>query len=188
MFPTTRALFDDAQMEEERRLAYVAITRARRRLFISHARTRALYNTRNANPISRFVDEIPKRLIVEGAGRSEIRRVPPPTQRGYGQQRRFSPEQAGSGGVRTGEIGAPRREVPGGMGIPGVQRGMRAAPQAQPRAEFRIGETVHHTIFGRGEIVGITGSGAQQRVRIRFSNGTERSFAAGVAPIIKVVK
>jgi DNA helicase-2/ATP-dependent DNA helicase PcrA len=63
LFPTTRAMFDDDKLEEERRLCYVGITRAMKRLFISHARTRMLFGSRQAFARSRFVDEIPPRLI-----------------------------------------------------------------------------------------------------------------------------
>ncbi len=74
VFPLTRALFDEDLMEEERRLAYVGITRARKRLFLTHARTRMLYNARNANELSRFVSEIPQRLIMDGTARTAPRR------------------------------------------------------------------------------------------------------------------
>lgn len=79
IFPISRAMFDDNQMEEERRLCYVGITRAKKKLFMTHARTRMLYNNRQANQISRFVSEIPTRLIQGGgpAGPCAFRRRPP---------------------------------------------------------------------------------------------------------------
>ena len=182
VFPLARAVFEDDLMEEERRLAYVGITRAKKRVFMSHARTRMLYNTRNSNPLSRFVDEIPRRLIVDGAANTGPRRVPPPT-RGAGQwaQPPRSP------------YGANRSPGPSG-GIPGVQKGMAASggfawnkgPGGQPPADFHPGDAVHHRVFGRGTVTEVTGEGPDKRVKIRFTNGQERSFSAAAAPIVKV--
>ena len=63
VFPHSRSMFDDEEMEEERRLAYVGITRAEQELFLTHAKMRTLYGRTNMNPISRFIHEIPKELI-----------------------------------------------------------------------------------------------------------------------------
>ena len=195
VFPLTRALFDDALLEEERRLAYVGITRARKRLFLSHARTRALYNARNANPLSRFVTEIPQRLIVDGMGSTQPRRVPPPSAGGGWSQPTRSPYNARwqGGGATTGSAELDKK-----LGIAGVQKGATSGGfnwngGAQTRvtaaaALFRVGDAVHHRVFGRGEVTGLTGQGAEQRVKIRFANGTERTFSAVAAPIVKVEK
>lgn len=59
IFPISRALMDEDQLEEERRLCYVGITRARKKLYLSCAHTRMLYNARNANEPSRFLSELP---------------------------------------------------------------------------------------------------------------------------------
>ncbi len=214
VFPITRALFDDEQMEEERRLAYVGITRAKRRLFLSHARTRALYNTRNANELSRFVTEIPQRLIVDGTGRMDTRRVPPPSRSGGWAQPTRSPynsryqsqnRQDFGARAQSGGTGAPfgSRQTTGSaeldrkLGIVGVQKGAGGSNgfssgagvrTPQPQVHFRVGDAVYHRVFGRGEVAELTGDGAQQRVKIRFANGSERTFSAHAAPIVKVEK
>ena len=201
IFPITRALFDDQQMEEERRLCYVGITRARKRLFMSHANTRALYNTRNANPLSRFVTEIPQRLIVEGAARADVRRVPPPSASSWGQPAR-SPYNAryahipGQGGIRgAGDVKArtpaprPKGTDPNGvrLNIPGVTKGFGgAAGPARGISVFHSGDSVRHRTFGLGTVQAVMGSGSQQKVTIRFDDGTERTFAAMAAPIMKI--
>ena len=192
VFPITRALFDDDQLEEERRLAYVGITRAKKRLFLSHARTRALYNTRSANELSRFVTEIPPRLIVDGMGRMETRRVPPPASGSWSQPTR-SPysdrRQPGAFGNRTSTGSA---ELDRKLGLTGAGKpvpswsGGATARVTKPAAVFRVGDSVHHRVFGKGEVVALTGQGAEQRVKIRFINGTERTFSAVTAPIVKV--
>ena len=194
VFPITRALFDDQQMEEERRLAYVGITRAKKRLFMSHAYTRALYNTRNANPLSRFVTEIPQRLIQEGVGRMEARRVPPPSRSGWAQPAR-SPynHTPGQGGIRgAGDVqerkGVPRPQMnPNGvrLNIPGVQKGFSGQP-ARGISLFHRGDSVRHRTFGLGTVEEVTGAGGQQKVKILFDDGVERVFSAAAAPIMKV--
>ncbi len=192
VFPLTRAVFDEKLMEEERRLAYVGITRAKKRLFLSHARTRALYNTRNSNELSRFVTEIPQRLIMDGTGRMEARRVPPPRTGGstwaqpprspYGSRYQAQPPRRTTGSA----------ELDRKLGIAGVQKGWQGqgapARAARPAAAFRVGDAVYHRVFGKGTVAALTGEGAQQRVKIRFADGSERTFSAGAAPIVKVEK
>ena len=63
VFPHSRSMMDDEEMEEERRLAYVGITRAERELYLTHAKMRTLYGRTNMNPVSRFIHEIPEDLI-----------------------------------------------------------------------------------------------------------------------------
>ena len=197
VFPITRALFNDNQMEEERRLAYVGITRARRRLFLSHAYTRALYTTRNANQLSRFVSEIPQRLIVEGAGRMETRRVPPPSQSRWNQpthspynDRYHSPVQGGIRGAGDVQVRKPAPSPqlnPNGvkLNIPGVTKGFNAQPD-RGISLFHAGDTVLHRVFCMGTVQAVTGTGGQQKVRILFDDGSERTFSASAAPIMKV--
>ncbi|MBY7142678.1 DNA helicase PcrA [Virgibacillus sp. NKC19-3] len=63
VFPHSRSMFDEKEMEEERRLAYVGITRAEQELYLTHAKMRTLYGRTNMNPISRFINEIPEDLV-----------------------------------------------------------------------------------------------------------------------------
>ncbi len=196
VFPLTRAIFDDDLLEEERRLAYVGITRAKKRLFMSHARTRALYNTRSANELSRFVAEIPQRLIMDGVGRMDARRVPPPTSGGGWNQ----PARSSYNGRYQGQ--APARTSTGSaeldrkLGLTGVQKGANlpgwsanVAPRAVKAAPaFKVGDAVYHRVFGKGQVAALTGQGSGQRVKIRFTNGSERTFSALAAPIVKVEK
>src|SRR5699024_3617681 len=63
IFPHSRSIMDEEEMAEERRLAYVGITRAEKRLFLTHANMRTLYGKTNMNPMSRFIEEIPEELV-----------------------------------------------------------------------------------------------------------------------------
>ena len=195
IFPLTKAIFDDDLMEEERRLAYVGITRARKRLFMSHARTRALYNTRSANELSRFVTEIPQRLIVDGMGSMGTRRVPPPSsgrsEGGWNQPTRSpynSRYQSGRPAQTGTKTSTGSAALDAKLGIAGVQRGFGQVRVSRPAAVFRVGDAVRHRVFGNGTIVELTGQGLEQRVRIRFANGSERTFSANAAPIVKIEK
>jgi len=190
IFPLARASYDDDLMEEERRLAYVGITRARKRLFLSHARSRMLYNARQANDLSRFVSEIPARLITDGTQRSDPRRVPaPPTQRssaGYGAPSQYYSGR-GTGAVRPQTSAAPKA-----MGISGLQKGFGGnfvgsqARNVRSIALFKLNDKVIHRSFGRGRIVEVSGTGSEQKVTVDFGERGVRTFNASIAPIIKV--
>ena len=186
IFPLARASYDDELMEEERRLAYVGITRAKKRLFLSHARSRALYNSRSANELSRFVSEIPARLLTDGTQRGDARRVPPPSA-GHGFDR------SGGSGYYSGRGTGAKPSAPSkpGLGIPGVQKGFGSfvgsqARSAKPIALFRVGDRVIHRSFGRGRVVEVMGAGEEQRVRVAFDGSVEKVFSASIAPIVKV--
>jgi len=174
IFPITRAIFEDNQLEEERRLCYVGITRAKKKLFMTHARTRMLYNNRQANQISRFIGEIPSRLLASGrpAARSNLTPSAPNMRMrpGYGSQPQSRP-------------------APGAFGIPGVQKGMpQPAAATQEQSLFSAGDRVLHRMFGPGTVVELSGKGAAQRARIKFDSGSERIFAVNAAPIMKIRK
>ncbi len=72
IFPHTRSLMDEEEMEEERRLAYVGITRAEEELYLTNAYMRTLYGRTNVNPVSRFIDEIPDELVEEAGAKSRM--------------------------------------------------------------------------------------------------------------------
>ena len=83
------------------------------------------------------------------------------------------------------------------LGIGGAQQGVgsslpswSAGPTrvSKPAAVFRVGDAVYHRVFGKGTVAGLTGQGVEQRVKIRFANGSERTFSAVAAPIVKVEK
>ena len=194
IFPLSRASYDDDLMEEERRLAYVGITRAKKRLFLSHARTRMLYNARQANELSRFVTESPARLITDGTQRGETRRVPaPPTQRSrmdYGAQAQYYSGR-GTGAVRQKTSTTASSTA---MGIPGLQKGMNAnakfvgsqARTAKPIALFKPGDRVVHRVFGKGQVLEVSGEGVDQKVKVDFGERGVKSFNSNIAPIVKV--
>ena len=212
IFPSARSLESEPRMEEERRLMYVGITRARRALYLTRASERMLYNQFQHNDPSRFVEEIPERLIEEtgnrrnrrpmaarydtaGSGwrREPFRGVPART-----GNRMPAPEPFADEPVRRSlppkQPGQPRLTL-NGMSldrIPGVSRGFsggNAAPAAEKtgalEAIFTPGERVMHPKFGPGTVTELSGSGATARIRISFDRAGERELSLAVAPIVK---
>ncbi len=172
VFPLSRAMFDERALEEERRLAYVGITRAKKQLYLSHARTRMLYNSRSANQLSRFVGEIPPRLIRDGAARTQTR-VPGPTARPAPRPSAISEKKPA-------------------LGIPGLRKGagiVQSAPGAAPKPAgglsiFRTGDRVTHAVFGKGTVEEVSGDAS--KVTVRFDSGALKRFSANIAPLRRI--
>ena len=178
-------------MEEERRLCYVGITRAQKRLFISRARQRMLYNQVNHNAPSRFLDEIPARLLKDEMASMNAMfgdRQPAPTcgRANYGSR---GPAPAARGGAVRSGFGMNGNA--GGLNIPGVQKGFVPSPARASAGNalqnlYKPGDRVRHLKFGEGNVVSVTGSGAQARIRIEFTAYGVKEFALSVVPIVKL--
>lgn len=178
LFPHLNAAWDEQGVEEERRLAYVAITRARKRLYLTYSNVRQLFGQVTTNPVSRFVNEIPaelrKTIGVGSAGLS-----------GTGFEKRGSRRGiAGSGAPsKEGRVFGGRGSAgPGSLGL-----GEAASPQAyrKPAAQatFAKGDIVEHKIFGRGEVVEVDGD----TLHIKFAQtGATKKLLKEYAPIVKV--
>jgi DNA helicase-2/ATP-dependent DNA helicase PcrA len=160
VFPHVRSLGDPDELEEERRLCYVGITRAERRLYLCHAWSRMMFGTTDYRPPSRFLDEIPPELI-ENLGEDD-----------RGARR----------GGRGSGFGAHREAV--------VAAAMRDhAPAGARGAEdlgLRIGDDVRHEKFGEGVIVDINGSGDKTEARVRFRDVGEKTLLLSWAPLTRV--
>ena len=143
IFPGIRAIGEPEEMEEERRLCYVAVTRAKRRLYLTCARQRMLFGRTTANRVSRFVDEIPeehiRKNIPRGYGFREQREEHP-----YRQKRAPEP--------KAHAVAAPAAPKP-------------KAPQA---AAFAVGDRVLHKAFGPGTLVKMTPMGGDYLIEIDF--------------------
>ncbi len=154
VFPHSRAL-DEGGLEEERRLFYVGVTRAKRELYLAYARRRSVFGQATYGLRSRFLDEIPPELT----DREEEMRLSPGTAVAVG---------AGAGGRTIGGRS------------PGSWAASRA-PEATPTKTYRMGEDVVHAAFGEGVVTGVEPGGV---IVVRFAaDGSERKLMAEYAPV-----
>ena len=198
-FPHQRSLGDESELEEERRLAYVAITRARERLYLTRAAVRSAWGTPQEMPPSRFLDDIPAELL-------DVRRAVTSGERmrasyggsygsgsygsgSYGRSRR-SEERDPWGDTDTGAFGSGR----GGAsaqpaGVRKVTR-MGVTPAAKPAEDkpvlsLKVGDRIKHATLGAGTVTGIEGEGPRTVARIRFGLG-EKRLLVRMAPMEKI--
>ena len=193
IFPSSRSL------EEERRLMYVGITRARKRLYLSRASERMMYNQYSHNPPSRFIEEIPPRLLQEEysaeAGNRYMRRAGqlPVRKERFSDWDSFSSETESRPRMPMAALGKPKLKL-NGMNlnsIPGVQKGFTGSKADAYAASaiqklFIPGDKVRHPKFGFGTVTEVSGNGADARIRIQFETAGERELSLTVAPIVKV--
>jgi DNA helicase II / ATP-dependent DNA helicase PcrA len=195
IFPHIRALTEPAEMEEERRLAYVGITRAMKRLHMSHAWSRQLFGSTQYNPPSRFFDEIPANLIestgnITGRstyGRQSYRRRdsdygdPPPYRRGAG---------GGARDINADVIDAraAQEEHRDRVVEAAIRSGSKPAPTPSNSQELglRIGDDVEHPAFGAGVIIDISGTGEKAEATINFPGAGTKHLALAWAPLKKL--
>ena len=157
MFPHMRALGDPTELSEERRLAYVGITRARQRLYLSRAKVRSSWGQPMLNPESRFLREIPQELI-------DWRRTEQPRRR----SRRRSAVRAGSGRPR-------RRPSPA-----------RSAAGKRPLLVLEPGDRVTHDKYGLGRVEEVSGIGESAMSLIDFGSAGRVKLMHNHAPVSKL--
>ena len=168
LFPSMRAV-EEGNLEEERRLAYVGITRARQQLFISYAESRRVHGVEQICAPSQFLKEIPKECVVETRPRAGVLRSQ------FGVQ--SSRSAFGGGPVRMGsgysEPNAWRERQQEGYNLARPSLPTRMA-EASGIMGFRLGQSVRHASFGEGVILSFDGEGERARVEIRFAgSGTK---------------
>jgi DNA helicase-2/ATP-dependent DNA helicase PcrA len=169
LFPHENSVQSNEGLEEERRLMYVAITRARQRLYLSFSQTRLLHGQTRYNVKSRFIDELPE---------SALRWLTPRNQAfGSGYAREY--KQAWERGTGLGGmVGAGRVETPA------VPKAMQQSRTGTSNGhQFRQGQGVFHTKFGEGVIVTLEGSGEEARAQVNFGRHGMKWLALSVAKL-----
>ena len=167
LFPHDNALSDRDGLEEERRLMYVAITRARKRLYLSHSQTRLLHGQTRYNVRSRFLDELP----------TESLKWLTPKQQGFGS---FAPNSGAGTAYSTGARGqfGFKAETFANPPVP---------PQkAAPAHGLKVGLQVFHTKFGEGKVLALEGSGDDARAQVHFPRHGTKWLALSVAKLTVV--
>ncbi|MCL2806804.1 MAG: UvrD-helicase domain-containing protein [Coriobacteriia bacterium] len=176
VFPHMMSVKEGRGVEEERRLAYVAITRARQLLYLTCAVQRSLYGTSSANPVSRFATEIPSSLLKRiGLGSQGMR--------GTGWEKRGSRGGIYGSGTTSpvGRVfGSGRRES-----LSGIQGVVQEVPTKAQREVlvFTVGDLVEHKVFGRGRVLSVD----KDTIEVQFDkNSKTRKLLIELAPIVKI--
>ncbi|HYL53256.1 MAG TPA: 3'-5' exonuclease, partial [Acidimicrobiia bacterium] len=157
VFPHVRSLGDPDELEEERRLCYVGLTRAEERLYLCHAWSRMMFGTTDYRPPSRFLEEIPAELVDALADDDGRRRG------------------GGRGAHREAVVAAALRRESAPTGARGAEQ-----------LGLQVGDDVRHDKFGEGVIVDITGTGDKAEARVQFRDVGEKTLLLSWAPLARV--
>ena len=167
IFPLSRALMEEDELEEERRLAYVGITRAESKLYLTNAYSRMLYGRQQSNQASRFIGEIDDKLLdyANGnAGSIPERKVP------FGRQNSYARATATTYGQGQATTSHKIADTTGG----------------DNSGSWQAGQKVQHKKWGIGTVVKVNGSGNDQELDIAFKEQGVKRLLASFAPIEKV--
>ena len=171
IFPGIQSMYSNDDIEEERRLAYVGITRAKQNLYISHANLRMLFGSTSRNQPSRFLAEIPEELIERKGRRSNI------TQMGEGNtqaDRDFERSQGYSRYTGTGYLSRIKE-----------QSQTQPKKQEVSSVKFSTGDTVVHKVFGQGVILSCKAMGNDSMLEIAFQKAGTKKLMANYAKLEK---
>ena len=171
LFPHENALSDANGLEEERRLMYVAITRARQRLYLSFSQTRLLHGQTRYNVKSRFVDELPAESLKWLSAR----------QQGFGSGFERDYQQAWARGSGLGGIVGAGRVDPRPVAVPTSMRNAAGADHG-----LRVGQAVFHTKFGEGVVLTLEGAGADARAQVNFGRHGLKWLALSIAKLTPI--
>lgn len=163
LFPHSRSMDDPEEMEEERRLCYVGVTRAKDYLYLLHTFRRTLYGESEIREPSRFLRDVPKHLIKGQEGKQQARQ--PTLDMGAGRflgQKATSPFS--SGRASKAALESPEPAAPG----------------------FQMGDQVHHQVFGNGIVIASRPEGQDEQVTVAFAGVGLKRLLASMAPMEKV--
>ncbi len=173
VFPHLRSLGEPDELEEERRLAYVGITRAQQRLYLCHAWSRTLFGGTQYNPPSRFIEEIPDALVHAIEQRRASRGGRTYGAGGWGGDRgdRRDPDR----------IAANRERM-----VEAALRTRGPTPSGAEALGLKLGDDVRHPQFGEGVIIHVEGQGDKTEAVIRFRDVGEKRLLLSWAPLTKL--
>lgn len=187
VFPLSRASEEPDELEEERRLAYVGITRAEEILFLTNANTRTLFGKTSYNRPSRFLREISDDLLqYQGLAR--------PANSSFGVRfTKEEPIQFGQGmslqqALQTRKANAQPQRHTGAQPFSKATGGLpfgKASDSVNSATDWEIGDIAHHKKWGDGTVLEVTGSGKTQELKIKFPEVGLKKVLASVAPIVK---
>ncbi|SDI41134.1 DNA helicase PcrA [Alteribacillus bidgolensis] len=165
VFPHSRSLFENEEMEEERRLAYVGITRAEEELHLTHAHMRQLYGRTQANPMSRFIQELPQDVI-------------------DGMEKENKPDwiKTSIGGANSGVSPFERKRK---AAVAPAKGRTISASTGGSSFDWQVGDKAEHKKWGTGTVVSIKGEGEDVELDVAFPTEGVKRLYAKFAPISK---
>ena len=184
IFPHQRSMTDAKELAEERRLAYVGLTRARKRLYVTRAEYRSLWGQSQYNPASQFLEEIPAPLIDwkrEGRARTPLGGFGGSLQRDFATSRydKGSHWGSGAGGRRSGDSETATLST-----APTARAAGRVQPQKEVIA-LSVGDKVGHASFGDGVVLALEGAGDKTVAKVKFGDA-EKRLLLRYAPLTKL--
>lgn len=180
---------DREELEEERRLCYVGITRAEQELTLTSARRRMVHGETQYNPMSRFVKEIPRELLDIGNKKFTQETEMPAQQNTYARAREAFRAQAfggAFGGMAPAKNQGTSKTVTGSQALASLQKGSQLAAGGNGPLGYEAGDRVRHVKFGEGTVTEIKEGGRDHEVTIEFDSVGTRKMFAKFAKLVKV--
>ncbi|MBT2520986.1 DNA helicase PcrA [Arthrobacter sp. ISL-28] len=180
LFPHQRSATDPKELAEERRLAYVGLTRARKRLYVTRSEVRSMWGQSQYNPASQFLEEIPSELVEwkrEGISRQAG---------GWGSGASIGSSRYGGSFWGAGTARGAKADASAGFNadIPAAIAKNRVQPQKEIVA-VSVGDKVNHTSFGNGTVLALEGAGDKTVAKVKFDVG-EKRLLLRYAPLTKL--
>lgn len=172
LFPSFMSEMEEDGVEEERRLCYVGITRARKKLYLTYAKQRTLYGKTEARMVSKFVSEIP----------TEYMDIEQKRQSGFNALYNVSAPKKNATLPTFSFVGSKSSSV---SSIPGVKRGAEIKSE-MGGCDIKKGDRVNHKKFGNGLVLSVTPTGGDAQIEISFDNVGTRSLLASFAKLTKI--
>jgi len=180
LFPHANSIYDSSGLEEERRLAYVAITRARERLILTRAAGRMSFGTPSQNPPSRFLAELPEELIsMQGVGSDGFAGASGWDKRG---DRRGISGHGHSFGDSSSSSSRSSRSEGTSRSIYDSEPASYGSGMPKAKDSFAAGDIVNHKMWGKGKVMDVSGDS----LTINFESKGVKKLMAGFAPIVKI--
>lgn len=180
---------DREELEEERRLCYVGITRAEQELTLTSARRRMVHGETQYNPMSRFVKEIPRELLDTGNKKFTQETEMPAQQNTYARAREAFRAQAFAGalgGMTPAKNQGTGKPLTGSQALASLQKGSQLAAGGNGPLGYEVGDRVRHVKFGEGTVTDIKEGGRDHEVTIEFDSVGTRKMFAKFAKLVKV--
>lgn len=187
LFPGNQVMYDESEVEEERRLCYVGITRAKEKLYITNARSRMLFGNTSFTRPSRFINEIPDELMESDIGVKQNR---------FSQYGGFASDFSGYSGARSSEVrtsksptaqstySAPERSKKYSRGFSGTGNTVSTATEAT--VILKVGDRVSHKTFGEGMVISVKPLGGDVLLEVAFDTVGTKKLMAKMARLTKL--